>query len=446
MNVKALFLLGLKGMSERKFRTGLTVLSVVIGVAAIVALISLTSGISNSISQSLNKIGPTTLFVTPSGAGTIFTDSDVAEIESLPNVSSVVPMLRFTANITVSGQSDTVTVFGIDNSSISSTIGGVNLYDGTAYNGSGGPVALIGYSVAFPDVGQTVPSISIDEPAYLSIIQRAGSKSTTLVPVGILNPYGASFFISPDSSVFVPLQEAEVMLGKYSYNILVVKATNTSTVSSLGTLLGNVYNGRAKVLSVEQLTSTVASITGSLSLLLAGIAGISLLVAGISILSIMMVSVNERTHEVGILKSIGFRQKDVMFLFLSEAVIIGLMGGIIGSLLGSGVSYILPNLLSVGRGGSPSSTPTHAGEYQVSRQGTPKGGKGFYVSSGGASAGSTPFKSSPGSSGMPSFTPTISPSIIGIAILLAVFVSVLASLYPAWKASRIDPIRALRAE
>ncbi len=443
MNLKNLFMLGLKGMEERKFRAALTILSVVIGVAAIVALISMTAGISQSISQSLNKIGPTTLFISPSQS-TILTGADVAEIESFPNVSSVVPMIRFSANITVSGKSDTVTVLGVDSASLESVIGSVSLYEGTTYNETGGPTAVVGHSIAFPNTGQTEPSLQVAQPIYLSIPGRSGTKSATLVPVGILDPYGTSFFVSPDSSIFIPLQEAESLLGRYSYNMLVVKATNTSTVASLDYLLGNVYNGRADVLSVEQLTSTVASITGSLGLLLGGIAGISLLVAGISILSIMMVSVTERTHEIGILKSIGFRRKDVMFLFLSEAVIIGFVGGILGSALGSAGSYALLALLSSGSHTPTAGTTGASGAQSFGGGGVQRGGTGSGVYTSRGSAGGSSFGAAP--SGGFSFKPSVSPTVIGIAILLAVVVSTLSSLYPAWKASKIDPIRALRSE
>lgn len=442
MNPRDTLWLGLKGMSARRLRTALTVLSVMIGVAAIVALLSITTGVSNSISQSLSRIGPTTLFVTPA-QGTIFTDADVAEIESFPNVSSVVPILRFSATGSISGTSESVSVIGIDNSSLNGTIGGINLYSGSMFNDSSGPTALVGYDVAFPNTGQTVPSVTLNEPMYLSTTQSGGSpQEITVLPVGILNSYGTALFISPDSSIFVPLKEAESMLNKYSYNVLIVKATNTSTVAALDTLLTNVYGSRASVLSVQQLTSTVSSIIGSISLLLAGIASISLIVAGISILSIMMVSVSERVHEIGILKSIGFRQRDVMLLFLSEALIIGIIGGALGSAVGASASYVIPSVFS-SAGGSPQTGSAVSGGQAQTASAPVGGGRGGFFVSGESSPAARSFS---GSGGLPSYTPEISPTVIGLAILLAILVSIIASLYPAWKASRIDPIKALRAE
>ncbi|MEM3781451.1 MAG: FtsX-like permease family protein, partial [Candidatus Micrarchaeaceae archaeon] len=162
-------------------------------------------------------------------------------------------------------------------------------------------------------------------------------------------------------------------------------------------------------------------------------AGISLLVAGISILSIMMISVTERTHEIGILKSIGFKKGDVMMLFLSEAVIIGLAGGVIGIAAGSAVSFALPSLLGVGSRASTSVTPTVASGHV---------GGSFYAGGPGAVA------AGPSSSSFSSlsFTPVISPTVIIASLAIAIIVSVVASIYPAWKASTIDPIAALRSE
>lgn len=428
MKISDVIGLGIKGMSERKLRTGLTTLSVMIGVAAIVALISLVSGISASISSSLNSIGPSTIYLTPKGSA-IFTPADVAEIESFPNVSMVIPMLRFSTNITTNGQSTIATVFGVSNASVASAIGGIHMYYGNLFSNGQLPEALIGYNIAFPTATQMQPSIMLNEPIYLNEQSADGSKTITLVPVGILQAYGSSLFVSPDTSIFISLPEAESMTNKYSYNVLLVQATNTSTANGVDVLLNDIYGSKASIISVQELASTVASITGSLSLLLGAIAGISLIVAGISILSIMMVSVSERTHEIGILKSIGFKRNDILLLFLSEALIIGILGGVLGIGLGAGVSYAIPSAFSGGSHGTTASTSAPA-----------RGGSAF---GGGASSSSHTGSSGPSTL---SFTPVISPTLIIMALLVAVLVSTLASLYPAWKASVVDPIKALRSE
>lgn len=452
MRIRDTIDLGIKGISQRKVRTALTVLTVVIGVAAIVALVSLVAGLSASVSKSLQSIGPSSLYLTPRGK-TIFTAADVAEIESFPNVSTVIPVLTASANITVGGDQITTTIVGVDNKSLAGAIGSVNLYSGTTYNETTTPLAVVGYDVAFPNSGQTVPSITLNQPIFLTAHSSAGTKTLTLVPVGILNAYGSSAFISPDSSIFVPLQAAESLANKYSYSALIVKANSTAEVPALDALLTNVYGSSAGIISVEQIASTVASITGSISLLLGAIAGVSLLVAGISILSIMMVSVTERTKEIGILKAIGFRKRDVLALFLTEAVVIGVLGGVVGVLVGGASSFALPKLLSAGSSTSSPGTTTASssslgGGGGASRSGGFSGGGGggsgaVFVSGSGGGGGAA---SSSSSSATSSFTPVISLSTVILAILIAVIVSVAASLYPAWRAASVDPIAALRSE
>ncbi len=448
MKLNDILWLGVKGIWERKLRTALTIICVVIGVAAIVALVSLVSGISASITNSLSSIGPTTLYMSPSG-GHIFTAADVAEIESLPNVSTVIPMLSFSGNTTIGGQNTAVTVIGIDNYSLGQALGKVNVNSGSVYQNSDLPFALVGYSIAYPQILQVASGIQINEPMYVTAIADGAKKTVSLVPTGILNEYGSSAFISPDTSIFISLQDAELITNRYSYNIILVKATNTSTVAPLDALLTDIYGSNARILSVQAIAQTVSSITGSLGILLGAIAGISLLVAGISILSIMMVSVSERTHEIGILKSIGFKRRDVMMLFLSEALIIGLAGGLIGVAVGAGGAYAVPALTGSGAGGA-SAAPSGAssGGFAV-RAGSGGGGFGAGATNGRFAGGQKSFGTTPSGGASPaslSFTPQVSVAVVLIAIFIAILVSVVSTLYPAWKASTIDPIKALRSE
>ena len=292
MDIKDTLWLGVKGISERKVRTLLTVMTVAIGVAAIVALTSLVAGSSASITKSLESIGPSSIYMVPR-PGHIFTSADIAVIESLPNVSGAIPMIRSSANISINDQQITATIVGVNNYSLSKAIGSVNMYSGSTFNNSALPTALVGYGIAFPTTTQTTPSILLNEPVYLTKYGRAGSQTITLIPSGILNQYGSSIFVSPDSSIFVSLPEAESILNTYSYNIILVQATNSSTANSVDALLTTLYGNEAEILSVQAIASTVSSILGSITLLLGSIAGISLVVAGISILSIMMVSVTE---------------------------------------------------------------------------------------------------------------------------------------------------------
>lgn len=444
MNPKDVLKLSIQGMSQRKLRTGLTVLTVMIGVATIIALISLVTGVTASITQSLDTIGPTTIYMSASGPDGFFTDAQISEIESLPNVSSVIPILRFSANITTSTGSSSETVLGIENSSLASVLGKLNIAEGVPYNDSGNNQALLGYSIANPTTG-SAPNIELDQPLYLSNVRAAtGTKTVPIVPTGILGDYGTSFFVDPDTTIFMPLTEAESIINKYSYNVLVIKASSLNSTSALTTVLDDIFGNSAIILSVQSITSTVSSITGTLGLLLGSIGGISLIVAGIGILSIMMVSVSERTKEIGILKSIGFKQRDIMLLFLSEAIMIGVIGGAVGMVAGAGGSYILPAALSHGSGStgfSSSSATTHSGFSGAGRFGSggaAGGGFGGSAGFGGAAGGA--------SGASVSFSPVITVQTLLLAFGIAILISIAAGLYPAWRASKVDPIMALRSE
>lgn len=440
--------LALKGISERKVRTALTVLCVVIGIAAIVSLISLVSGFSVGIAKSLEAIGPTTIFIVPS-ANHPFTDADVAVLSSLPNVSSVIPVVTAPVNVTVGSQHIQASLVGVNNYSLNDIIGNLTLLQGTLFNETASSSTIVGYDIAYPN-SSTAPQLQINEPVYMTLKTAEGTRSLTLVTEGILNKYGSSSFISPDTDILIPLPAAENILEKYSYNEIFVKATNASTVNPLDSLITTIYGNSAEVLSVQQIANTVSSITGSISLLLGSIAGISLIVAGISILSIMMVSVTERTREIGILKSIGFKKREVLMLFLAEGLVIGLLGGIVGTAVGAAGAFGLSGLLSHASSSTPAST---SAAPTTSRT----GGSSAVVAGGsgprtGGGSGSSEFSSSSSSSSAVSSTstdsypPVLTPSVVALAIFVAVIVSVLSSLYPAWKASTVDPIKALRSE
>ena len=142
----------------------------------------------------------------------------------------------------------------------------------------------------------------------------------------------------------------------------------------------------------------------------------------------MLMAVMERTREIGIMKSVGFKSRDILSIFIVQAMLIGLVGGIIGIIVGAGVSYALAGAAS----GSHSPAASSGGSGSASF----RGGGGF-AGGGGSTSGS--------SSSSFSFTPLITPAAIAEALFAAVAVSVIAGIYPAWRASRMQPIDALRS-
>lgn len=424
--------LSYKDLNEKRVRTALTVVMVVIGVAAIVALTSLTAGISQSIGSSLSTLGPTSIIVSSSGT-TAFTIADSAMVAGLPNVTSVTPVLEGSGNLYAGNENTSVTIVGVSAAGLNSLVQqNISLYQGTIYQDTITPSAVIGHSVAFPSDAVGVQKVTVGQAATLRVSGRGG-ETVTVPVVGILASH-TSLLVPIDTSVFMSLPAAELILHRSSFNIMLVKASNVSTVNATASLITTIYGTNARVESTSSILSTVNSITGDLGLLFGAIAGVSLLVAAIGIMNIMLISVYERTHEIGIMKSVGFKNRNILMVFLFQALIIGLIGGIVGIGLGAGASYGLSAVL--GSGGARANTTNST---STSAKSTPAGST---RAGGGATFGGGPTSSS--SSGSISFHPVFPISTIVSALIIAVVVSVLAGIYPAWRASQMEPIDALR--
>jgi putative ABC transport system permease protein len=232
----------------------------------------------------------------------------------------------------------------------------------------------------------------------------AGNVSAVLKEVG-----GFGFGGPSDSNVYVPLSQAQSFFGTDECSTIIVKLKNSdkATIDSVSKAITDAFNKEVSVMSATAVLNILSSVFSVIELFLGGIAAISLLVAGIGIMNIMIVSLMERTREIGILKALGMKGRTVLLVFLCESVIIGLTGAAIG--IGSG--WVLANVVAiVFRGGG-----TFMGNQAA------------------------------GTGGM-TITPVLTPTVFLGALAFGVGVSVIFALYPAWRASRLKPVEALRYE
>ncbi len=444
MNLSDILFLSYKDLREKKVRTALTIVMVVIGVASIVALVSLTEGISASISSELSSLGPTTILVSSAGTSSSgFTAATVAEMESLPNVTTALPVLTGSATLRSGTENTSVTIIGMDPQDLSSFFGkNASLYEGTLYPDTVSPESVVGYDIAFPSSSGGSQEITNGQPVTLSISSGRSSTSISVPVVGILAPTASSFIISVDSGVLMSLQAAETLLHRTSFNTILVKASNESTVSATANSITSVFGSSVRVTSIEEIAQTASSVIGSITTLLVLIAGISLLVAAIGIMNIMLISVYEHIHEIGIMKSVGFKNHNILTIFVVQALIIGFFGGVAGIIVGAGGAYGLASLTSGASSSGTSGAPTTATTGGGSFRGGAGAGGGGAVFVGGGGGGAAPTSSS--GTGSLSFTPVFTLSTILTALIVAILVSVIAGAYPAWRASKLEPIEALR--
>lgn len=429
-----------RALTERKLRAALTILGIVIGPATIVSLVAATQGYTNAATGKFSSLGATTIMVSPVGRGVTLTTADVSAIQGLSGVSYVLPYYQINGQLTQGGQTVGVEIIAANLTELNRVLPTLSLSQGSIPASTDQVGAAVGYSVAYPDItGAT--NVTVDQVLTVSNVGRSsfsigsggggvffssGSQSSTsttqrsFVVTGIYSEFGQGFGIDPDTSVFIPLSAGQLILHSEDYSGLMVVASSASTVTPVITEITDVYGQTVRATSVSSLISSIQSVTSGTTTLLEAVAATSVLVAFTGIMTTMLTSVMERTKEIGILKALGTNSRGILLAFLAEAVLTGLIGGVIGAAAGVGLSYVVISVLS----GSSLALGT--------------GGGGVAFVRAGATAASA------ASSTTLTITPAISPELIGLALLLAVAVGTLGGLLPAWRASRMNPVEALR--
>jgi len=339
-----------------KVRSLLTMLGVIIGVASVVALLALGGGASNAITSQIQAIGTNVLTVMPGspddqgpGQGGVAQTLTLADAEAVAGLNlpvvGVAPQFSSSAQIIAPAADTNANIVGT--TSDYQTINSLTLTSGTfveqSHVRSSAPVIVLGSNLATDLFG-----------SGQALGQTVRVKGQSLRVVGVLAPKGGSAFGSADDQAFVPISTAQQRLfggrtpdgNGYRVSSITLSVINTEDVDSVQTRIQSLLRERHRLpndgssddfnlLNQAEFLSTLSTITSLLTAFLAAVAGISLLVGGIGIMNIMLVSVSERTREIGLRKAVGARGRDILLQFVVEALVLSLVGGLIGLLIGS---------------------------------------------------------------------------------------------------------------
>ena len=399
MRFPDILLMSIKGLRERKFRFILNLIGILIGCMAVTGLVSMTQGLNDLVGDQLDMFGPNNVMLLPSspmGGGLIASESfnwkDVERVERIPNIEVVSPLMASkVASFTQQGDKRYAFVYGVE-ATYFEIMSGWEIEEGRYLTRSDNAVVLLGHEIANPKDSR-LAGFTVGDRITLDVTVNGIEKEMTFRIVGIMKKSGGIGGMSSDEdqSIFIPLRTCQQLYEEGSeYQYIVARVNNVDDVPQVVADIESELGEDMTVMTAESMSEMVGTILGAIEAVLGGVAGISLLVAGVGIINTMTISVMERTKEIGILKAIGSKSTDILLLFLSEAIMTGCLGGAIGAGLGLVLGHVIGNSIDM-----PVST-----------------------------------------------SPMLGLGVVAFAIVTAS----LAGLYPAWKASSMHPVEALRSE
>ena len=408
MNLSQSIIEALESLNSNKLRSGLTILGIVIGVGAVIAMLGVGRGAEATITGSISGIGTNLLFVVQGGSEDItnprpLTLSDAAAMADpfqAPSVMAVAPAIQGGATLTASGAKMQSTIIGTTPTYFS--MRNLVLTEGDFFTESD----RLGYAsvvVIGPDIAEEL--FGRKDGVVGETIRINGQPFRI---IGLLVSKGGSMMGSQDADVIIPLETAQVRIlqrsDKQKVGMILVQVVDADAVGRATEEVAQILRQRHStpvgaddftIFSQQDFIGLAKTVTGVLTIFLGGIAGISLLVGGIGIMNIMLVSVTERTREIGLRKALGARKRDILIQFLTESSLLSLIGGIIGIFLGWLIAFIVGQI--------------------AANAGTP-------------------------------LTPAIGTDSILLATLFSAAVGLFFGIYPANRAANLEPVEALRYE
>lgn len=408
MNFGSSLLEALESLTSNKVRTALTMLGIIIGVGAVIAMLAIGTGTEKAITGEIEGIGTNLLFVATNSEDVKNPEPlTIQDAEALndpifaPSITAAAPIVRGQVEVTYAGVASNASLIGVTEEY--NQVQNLELSEGEFFNSSQingvASAAILGTNVAEDLFGRSDGLVG-------EMIRLNGQPFRV---VGILKKEGGSEFgSSADDQALVPLTTAQIRLlprkANNQVDLIYVSAINSDSVDSAQDEISQILRDRHKikyaeddfrVLTQQLFLDFASTVTGVFTIFLGGVAGISLLVGGIGIMNIMLVSVTERTKEIGLRKAVGAKKKDILTQFLIESSLLSVIGGIVGIILGW--------LLSLGVGKIAA-----ANDFLLN--------------------------------------PVITINAVLLATLFSAAVGLFFGIYPANRASQLEPIEALRSE
>lgn len=364
MDISNLILEAVQTLGLNKMRTGLAILGIIIGIGSVIALISLGQGSQKAIENQINALGSNLLTVIPGGERSGAVRSAIGSSSSLTledalaikksteitAVKAVSPEYSRRSQV-VAGRNNTNTqIIGVypEYTEIHKVTVASGVFINALHVQGGSKVAVLGSQSAATLFGENTNPIG----------QSIRMSGQLFKVIGVTAPKGGTGFNNPDDAIYIPLSTAQKQIfGVTNVSSIALEAKSASVMTTAQNEVGYLLLARHKlssptsadfvIFSQNDILNTASSVTGTFTTLLGGIAAISLLVGGIGIMNIMLVTVTERTREIGLRKALGAKKKIIITQFLTEAILLTVIGGCIGTLFGIGVSLSLSLIMNI---------------------------------------------------------------------------------------------------